>query len=705
MNREERAQMSDETYSISFEDIVEAMPGRILPKRYRIDSLLSLNPYTAIFRTFYEPLEQVVNIRLFKVRSSEDDYQYKRFQQEAKRLISLKHPNMARIIDYGILDEGIPFIVTENIVGPTLEDVLNRTNRIEPDQMVVLFTQIARAVQYGHEHGVLHETLKPSRIILFDDPETGEVVVKVTGFGLMALHYKLGLSLKTPAERQDFIGTPSYMSPEQCSVDKPTDGRSDVYSLGCMMYECLGGQPPFLNDDPRAVLKMHVSQPALPLNSLRSDLVIPKRLVAIVDKCLDKDHTKRYQFVRDLQTDLERDIDPSEREKQVVIPEAITKAQKRVKESFEIPIKQLAILFGGIIGLSIFAFIGINGYNAASQYADMGLWKSKLESGRKALSEGRIEDAGNDLQQSVVEAKKFKDPDVRMAMSLNEESNYFLMLGKFPEAQTSLTEATKIEKGVQTPDGQVAAQTLTLLSRAQQGAGSLADAEKSALQAVASAEKFTGENKNQLFETYLQLLRVYLAEKKTPEATATLAKMKTCISDQSTVEMTTEIKQSEALIDAASGNLAQAEEKLQSVLGERQEKIGLTSLQVIDTMLELGRVLAAEKKYDKAVTILGSTYDSKKKYFAETTPVMVKLAFDIGQVYEQAGKNDEAEKQYRLALESSEKVWGARHKQRLPYIDSFAKFLRKTGRISAAEVYEVEALEIRDPRRIPKIAR
>ena len=695
--------MSEETFSIPFEDLLESLPGRILPKRYRIDTLLSVSPHSAIFRTFYEPLDQTVALRLFKVRTHEGDYQYKRFLQEAKRLAAIKHPNIIKIVDYGILEEGYPFIVTDFVKGPTLEEVLNSTNRIDADQVVILFSQIAKAVQHGHENGATHETLKPSRIILFDDPETNNVVVKVTGFGLFAFHHKLGWVLKTPMERQELIGTPAYMSPEQCLEDKVIDGRSDVYSLGCMMYECLGGEPPFISNDPKDTLKKQVSQPHVPLNVLRKDIVIPKRLQSIVDKCLEKDHIRRYQFMRDLQADLELDVDPAEREKQIQIPEAITKAQLRVKESFEVPVKQLALLFGGLLTIGIVGFMLINGANVASQFADMGIWKSKLESGKKALTEGRIEEAGRDLEQSVVEAKKFKAPDLRMAMSLNEESEYFLTIGKYAFATKALSEALSVEQALQNSTTQVAGQSYYLLSRAQLGAGALAPAEKAAKSAIEIFEKTAGENKMALFDAYYQLVRIYAAEKKMAEAKGVLEKMKATLPAQASAEASTNLKQAAAIIDHAGGKFGNAEKTLQEVLGERQEKIGLSSPAVVDTMVHLGNVLAAQKKYEKSLSILKAAYESKQKFQPEESPAMIALYYQIGEIYEKAGNKSEAEKHYRTALEQSEKIWGARNKERLQFIDSFAAFLRRTGRISAAEVYEQEAREIRDPSKIIKV--
>lgn len=240
------------------------------------------------------------------------------------------------------------------------------------------------------------------------------------------------------------------------------------------------------------------------------------------------------------------------------------------------------------------------------------------------------------------------------------------------------------------------------MARAQVASGKLADAEKSALKAVDLAEKNSKDSKDPVFNAYLQLAKVYVAEKKIDPAKKAAEKMSA--NAGSDPRKTSEVTQIQALIDSAAGNHDGALTKLQTVLGERQEKIGLDALPVVETMQEMGNVLAAAKKHDKAITILKTAYENKKKYYSEETPAMVNLNMQIGALYEQLGKKDDAEKLYRQALEGSEKIWGERNKERLPYIDSFAKFLRKTGRISAAEVYEQEAREIRDPSKIPKIA-
>ena len=226
-----------------YEDLIQSLPGRILPKRYRIEGMLSTNPFSALFQAVYEPEEKLVTLRVFRTLiKSEEDYQYKRFKQEAKKLINMRHPNIAKVLDIGLLDEGLPYIVLENIIGPTLEQVLVHQNRVDPDQVVLIFTQVARAVQAAHDQGILHESLQPDRITI-TETETGDAVVRTSGFGMISMHNKLGIPLKTPKSKLTFIGTANYMSPEQCRA-QPVDARSDIYALGCVMYRVLTGTAP-----------------------------------------------------------------------------------------------------------------------------------------------------------------------------------------------------------------------------------------------------------------------------------------------------------------------------------------------------------------------------------------------------------------------------------------------------------------------------
>ncbi len=703
-NKEE---VSLEPAQYSFQHYIDDLVGRILPERYRIESLIASNPFNAVFSTVNEKNDQIVTMRVFRrVVKDEEDYQYKRFKQEVKRLSGLKHPNIANIVDHGLLKEGLPFIVMESVVGPTLEEVLNSQNRIDPDQTVLIFSQVARAVQFAHDQGVLHETLKPSRIIISEN-EKFEPVVRTTGFGLLALHNKLGVPLKTPKSRNGLIGTAAYMAPEQCVEGVEMDGRADVYAMGCIMYECLSGQVPFMAPDEK-VIKMHCEANPVPLSVLRKDLNLPKRLMAIIEKCMEKSAVRRYQFVRDLQADLEKDIDPADREKQKPLPEGIAKAQQRAQESKEIPIKQFALLMGGFVALVVILFAGYYIYSFTSKFANSASWHDKLVAGQKAITDGKLAEAEESFRSALVEARNFPGKDMRIASTLNELGNLNIITGHYTIATENLKEALDIEHAVLTRDDEATARTLELLSAAEFASGRMKDAEDHARAGCEVAEHLSGDNTIRIYQSYVQLFNVLLAKNNLNEANVALNKIKTAIGATPAMlsfDVITGYKQAGALMDEANGKYPAAEKELLDILGTRQEKIGLESLPSIETMVCLGKLFAAEKKYDKALAIMNSAYDAKKKLMDESSPALLELEFNIGQVYEKSGKKEEAEKRLRQVLEASEKVFGANSPDRLPYIDELAKFLRAQKRVSAAEVYETEALNIRHPERVPKLGK
>lgn len=691
-----------------FEEIIQDLPGRILPKRYRIDRLLSANPFTAIYRTFNEQQETIVTLRVFRTLiKGEEDYQFRRFKQEIKKLSSLSHPNIAKTLDAGLLEEGLPYVVLEHVEGPTLEEVLVHQNRIEAVQVGTIFSQIARAVQAAHDHGVLHETLKPSRIII-SETKDGDALVKTAGFGLLALHHKLGMPLSKPATKAQFIGTSAYMSPEQCFEGAEVDGRSDIYSIGCMMYEALSGQVPFLASN-EMMMKMHLEMQATPIPVVRKDLKeFPKRLLAIIDKCMVKDQTQRYQFARDLESDIVRDADPTERDKKTVIPAAIQKAEQRVKESKEPPYKLIAAIMLGSLLVAGVGYLSYTLVSATSKIADNSIWQMKLDTGKRAIAEGKFEEAAESLKSAIAEAKKFPAPDARMAVSLNEMAAFHIINGRYSTAITALKDAATLEDKVPKQEEDCAARTYSLLSQAELESGKIKEAEDHARNAVALAEKAPGEKTLPLFNAHLQLFNVMIAKKDLQQAQSCIDQMKAAISKTNAIlpmEIISGEKQAEALLNQASNKLQEAEKGLQEVLGSRQEKIGLAALPSIETLVLLGKLYELQNKNSKATGILKSAYDAKVKLLGESSPAMAELAMEIGELYDRAKNSSEAEKYFRQSLEMAEKSWGKDNVETLPYIDNLAKFLRKKNDISAAQVYEIEANQIRHPESVPKFVK
>lgn len=217
----------------------------------------------------------------------------RRFQQEARTSAKLRHPNVIRELDCGVLPDNSLYIVMEFLDGVSLDRLLKSKGRMFGQQALPVFSQIAAGLEHAHGLGVLHRDLKPSNVILCE-PADAAPIAKIVDFGLAVLM----------EDRQDIsgsglIGSPLYMAPE-AGQEGLVDGRADIYSFGCLMLECLTLSPPFIGDSPMETLLHHRTK-APPLLSDRLDSDdFPAQLEAIVDKCLQKLPEDRFQSASEL---------------------------------------------------------------------------------------------------------------------------------------------------------------------------------------------------------------------------------------------------------------------------------------------------------------------------------------------------------------------------------------------------------------------
>jgi hypothetical protein len=213
-----------------------------------------------------------------------------RFLREADIGRTLNHPNIVRILDRGEV-QGVPFFTMELVPGETLQARLHREGALPPAAAARAIVQVAEALDYAHLKGVVHRDLKPSNVMILPDG-----TAKVMDYGIARARRFEGLTV-TGA----FLGTPEYVAPE--AIDgRPSDARSDLYSLGVVFYETLAGRRPFVADTPFAVLRMHLTDPPPPLASLRPE--VPAALERIVARLLAKEPDRRYAGAEELILDL-----------------------------------------------------------------------------------------------------------------------------------------------------------------------------------------------------------------------------------------------------------------------------------------------------------------------------------------------------------------------------------------------------------------
>jgi beta-lactam-binding protein with PASTA domain/predicted Ser/Thr protein kinase len=265
---------------------------RVLGNRYEIQGVLGQGGMAKVFKGRDTVLGRDVAVKVLSPQFATDDQFVTRFRREAQAAAGLNHPNIVSVFDTG--DQGdIHYIVMEYVHGRTLRDTIRSEGPLMPERAAEIADAVAKALSAAHETGLVHRDIKPGNIMITNDGE-----VKVMDFGIART-----ATGDTLTQTAAVLGTASYLSPEQAQGE-PVDPRSDIYSLGCVLYEMLTGRPPFTGDSPVAIAYKHVRDDPVPPSRLNGD--IPRDLEAVVMKSMAKNPANRYQTADELRQDLGR---------------------------------------------------------------------------------------------------------------------------------------------------------------------------------------------------------------------------------------------------------------------------------------------------------------------------------------------------------------------------------------------------------------
>ncbi len=239
-------------------------------------------------------------IKILRKDLAQDPGSVKRFEQEVRAASELTHPNLVFVHGSDRMADGTPYMVMRYIEGIDLSEIVTDEIALPFFRVMPIFTQAAEALQHAHNQGVIHRDLKPSNIIVSRN-EDGSEHIRIVDFGIA----KIISSEKSSELTQtgEVFGSPLYMSPEQCDGLK-IDVTSDIYSLGCVVYFMVCGQPPFNDRTPLKIMMNHLQAKPKPLNAVRPEMFIPKELNTIVMKCLEKNPSHRYQTMQALLRDI-----------------------------------------------------------------------------------------------------------------------------------------------------------------------------------------------------------------------------------------------------------------------------------------------------------------------------------------------------------------------------------------------------------------
>jgi tRNA A-37 threonylcarbamoyl transferase component Bud32 len=256
------------------------MAQRVLNDRYEIEQPLGRGGMAQVFRATDRVLGRPVAVKVLDRKYKDDAKFVTRFRREAQSAAGINHPNVVSVYDTGS-EDGLHYIVMEYVDGDTLADLLQREGPLTAGRAVSIAEPVARALEAAHEKGMVHRDVKPGNIMV-DRSGT----VKVVDFGIAR-----AAADDTLTQTGTVLGTAAYLSPEQAQGET-VDARSDVYSLGCVLYEMTTGRPPFTADSTLAVAYKHVREDPVPPSRLNPD--VPPELDAVVMTALAKDPAARY---------------------------------------------------------------------------------------------------------------------------------------------------------------------------------------------------------------------------------------------------------------------------------------------------------------------------------------------------------------------------------------------------------------------------
>ncbi len=350
-----------------------------LSDRYELSDQLGAGGMATVFLGRDRVLGRTVAVKTLLTQFSGDPHFIERFRREAQSAAALNHPNIVSVYDTGA-DDGTHYIVMEYVEGRTLRDVIREEGPILPERVAEVGADVCAGLSFAHAHGIVHRDIKPANIMV--TPTGG---VKVTDFGIAR-----AVSGETVTQTAQVLGTAQYFSPEQAQ-GQPVDARSDLYSLGVVLYEMLTRTVPFTGSSAVAIAYKHVKEAPIPASRINPD--VPQALESIVMKALAKNPANRYQSAQEMREDLLRALHGRPVEATPVLTDAtgmidVLSDETVVLERGPRPVGVghmrneedqrrrtgmllLALIVLAILGVAAWAFIGLVGGSEKVAYPDV----------------------------------------------------------------------------------------------------------------------------------------------------------------------------------------------------------------------------------------------------------------------------------------------------------------------------------------------
>lgn len=289
---------NDEESARKLDQELPAETPVFISERYEIKRVIGGGVNTAVYEAYDKSLKKLVAIK--KLHNTSTPVELIRFQREAKLTSSLTHPNVRSVLDFGLTGENEPYLVLELAKGESVAEHLKKHGAMDVETALDVLIQVAAGLEHAHNRSIVHRDIKPSNVMLVERGR--KLQAQIVDFGIA----KSKTSMQDITGEGVGLGTPLFMSPEQVGHAE-IDQRSDIYSFGCLMYDMLTGQPPFVGATALDTVKMHTDSPP-PALSDKSNQTFPESLELIVNKTLAKNPADRYSSIKELSIELENEL-------------------------------------------------------------------------------------------------------------------------------------------------------------------------------------------------------------------------------------------------------------------------------------------------------------------------------------------------------------------------------------------------------------
>jgi len=392
--------------------------GQIVAGKYEIVSLLGRGGMGTVYRVRHILLNMEMALKTLDTKHLSDVSTSRRFQTEAKAAFSLKHPNLVKVHDFGVLEDGHPFLVMDLVKGNTLQAVIKECGRLSLEDVGAIFAQLCFGLAHAHQQQVVHRDIKPANIMIVDGISLkNEGSVKILDFGIAKIVNSDRGEMQTLTQTGEIFGSPYYMSPEQCSGES-IDQRCDIYSLGCVFFEALTGTPPLVGSNALRTMMLHVNDAPPSLKEATLGVEFPEALEQMVAKMLAKQPGDRYADIGAVTQELfkvcgiTQSAQIDERNTQTGSVRSTAAARKGKSEIISLNYFQLAGLILATVSISVFGTLSVDRYVS----------KNALNTGKnqqnaqikEGINELRSELLSSGTEEHFAAQKAFKDyPEIK----------------------------------------------------------------------------------------------------------------------------------------------------------------------------------------------------------------------------------------------------------------------------------------------------